>query len=361
MKILAEAERVTAQGHLQEGLALTERLLDQATSQGEETFVAMARHRFGFVHHLLGNLRESEAHYEWVFGWLTPQRSMEMYAVTGFDVEAASVSVYALVEWWLGRGESALRRSKEAVTGACERGFAYGQVYAAGFGAITLLLLRSDPAMIREWAELCHRVGVEHGFEWWQAWADVLLGRLAVMEGDTAAGIERQWNAIHRWQGFGLKVLTDHLVAVLADGCLAAIRQRPESNNAETDAGRLSLLKTGLAAIDLVLEPPELSCGQAFHAELHRLRGELLLERDGPAAANEALACFERSLQLGREMEALAWELRAAMSLVRLRVRQGEAYRTELAEARACLREVFAKFTEGFAFPDLQEARRLFE
>ena len=361
MMILAEAERVTAQGHLDEGLAVTGRLLDQATREGEEIFVAMARHRFGFVHHLLGNLRESEAHYEWVFGWLTPRRSMEMYSVTGFDVEAASLSVYALVEWWLGRGESALRRSKEAVSGACERGFAYGQVYAAAFGALTLFLLRSDPALIREWAELCHRVGVEHGFEWWQAWADVLLGRLAVMEGAAEAGIERQWNAIQRWQGFGLVVLTDHLVAVLADGCLAAARQRPESNHAETDAGRLHLLRTGLSAIDLVLRPPELSCGKAFHAELHRLRGELLLERDGLAAADEAFTCFQQSLQLGREMGALSWELRAAMSIVRLCIRQGEAYAAKLVEARACLRDVYAPFKEGFDFSDLQEAAALMD
>ncbi len=353
--ILAEAERVTAQGHLDEGLAVTERLLDQATRGGEEIFVAMARHRFGFVHHLIGNLRELEAHFEWVFGWLTPRRSMEIYAVTGFDVEAASLSVYALVEWLLGRGESALRRSKEAVTGACERGFAYGQVYASAFGSITLLLQRSDPVLISEWAELCHGVGVEHGFEWWQAWADVLLGRLAVMEGDAAAGIERMRSAIHKWQDYGIMILTGHQVCVLAEGCLTAASQRLESNDAES----MNLLSTGLAAIDLVFGPPKLPCGQSFDAELHRLKGELLLERDGLAAVDEALDCFELSLQLGREMGALSWELRAAMSNVRLRMRQGEAYAAELAEARACLRDVYAKFTEGFAFPDLLEATAL--
>ena len=98
-------------------------------------------------------------------------------------------------------------------------------------------------------------------------------------------------------------------------------------------------MATGLAAIEPLLGP-EIPCGQSYQPELHRLRGELLLERDGLAAAGEALARFQQSMQLGREMGALAWELRAAMSLVRLRKRQGEAYAAELAKARS--------FCEGF-------------
>ena len=87
------------------------------------------------------------------------------------------------------------------------------------------------------------------------------------------------------------------------------------------------------------------------------MKGELLLERDGLAAAGEALACFQQSLQLGREMDALAWELRAAMSLVRLRERQGEAYAAELAEARSLLRDVYERFTEGLPSPTCRMRR----
>jgi len=138
---------------------------------------------------------------------------------------------------------------------------------------------------------------------------------------------------------------------VLLDGCLAAARRRP----AIGDPVRSSLLVTGLAAMEPFLGP-NVSCGQSYQPELYRLKGELLLERDGLAAAGEALACFQNALQLGREMGALAWELRAAMSLVRLRVSQGEVCAAELAEARQFLSDLYARFTEGFSFPDLQEA-----
>jgi len=68
---------------------------------------------------------------------------------------------------------------------------------------------------------------------------------------------------------------------------------------------------------------------------------------------------LERSLQLGREIGALAWELRTAMSLVRLRLCQGEVVAAELTEARARLRDAYARFKEGFSCPDLQEAAAL--
>ena len=68
-------------------------------------------------------------------------------------------------------------------------------------------------------------------------------------------------------------------------------------------------------------------------------------------------ACFEQALQLAQLQGALAWELRVAMSIVRLRKRQGEGRPAEeLAEARDCLAEVYGRFTEGFAYPDLEEA-----
>ena len=47
------------------------------------------------------------------------------------------------------------------------------------------------------------------------------------------------------------------------------------------------------------------------------------------------------------------------MSLVRLRVRQGNGYAEELAGAAVRLQALYAHFTEGFAFADLQEAAAL--
>lgn len=170
--------------------------------------------------------------------------------------------------------------------------------------------------------------------------------------------MERVQSAFAAWQATGMRLGSDSLAVLLADAALETARRRPDDKDGRVDGSSSSLLTEALARIDAVLAP-ESPAGQCYRAELHRMRGELLLARDGLAAADEALACFRRAMELGRQEDALTWELRAAMSIVRLRERQGEACASELAEARAYLGEVYGRFTEGFAFPDLQEAAAL--
>ena len=88
-------------------------------------------------------------------------------------------------------------------------------------------------------------------------------------------------------------------------------------------------------------------------AELHRVRGELLKSIGGQAAAEES---FGTALTMARRQSAKLWELRAAMSLARLRREQGNA-----AEAHELLAPVYGWFTEGFGTPDLDEAKALLD
>ncbi len=356
----AEAEILAAKGLLEDALAAATRLLDQATNQGDEASAASARYLMGMTYNLMGRLQEAESHFQWLLAWLTPERRAELQAIMDLDPLSHILAWVALDQWFLGYPEQALEYSNQALAAAVEQGDPYGQARASALGSITLFLLRSDAAALQERTELCHRLCLEHGYSWWHAYSKVFLGWLAVTSGEDHAGgedagIERMQSAMAAWQGTGMLIGTDNLSLVLADGCLVAAGRRPAGNAAE----RAGLLATGLAAIDTVLGPPRLPCGESYQAELHRVRGELLLERDGLAAAEEALACFGQAMQFAREQGALAWELRAAMGLVRLRERQGEGWAAELAEAQQCLREVYGRFTEGFDLPDLKDAAEL--
>ena len=86
-------------------------------------------------------------------------------------------------------------------------------------------------------------------------------------------------------------------------------------------------------------------------AELERLKGKLLL-RQGHIEAAEEL--YRKALSIAREQEAKLWELRAAVSLARLRRDQGRG-----AKARDLLAPVYGWFTEGFGTQDLKEAKAL--
>ena len=63
-------------------------------------------------------------------------------------------------------------------------------------------------------------------------------------------------------------------------------------------------------------------------AELHRLRGELLLARG--AAAMEVEAAFRQAMQIAQKQQAKLFELRAATSLARFWLNQGRS------QNRAC-------------------------
>jgi predicted ATPase len=91
-----------------------------------------------------------------------------------------------------------------------------------------------------------------------------------------------------------------------------------------------------------------------WEAEVCRLRGVLLLGQTGRPQV-EAEAWLQRALDVARRQEAKSLELRAAMSLARLR-QQGKR-----AEAHALLAPVYRWFTEGFETADLQEAKALLD
>jgi len=92
-----------------------------------------------------------------------------------------------------------------------------------------------------------------------------------------------------------------------------------------------------------------------WEAELHRLKGELLLALSTDNAA-EAEPCFHQALAIARRQQAKSLELRAATSLSQLWQQHGKR-----AAAHQLLAEVYGWFTEGFDTADLQEAKALLE
>ena len=130
--------------------------------------------------------------------------------------------------------------------------------------------------------------------------------------------------------------------------------------------------------------------GERLHlAELYRLRGELTLRKLSVISSQlavpstqpltpstqaeveqEAQECFLKAIDIAQKQQAKSWELRAVMSLARLRQQQVQNHaprttqhetRTRLDEAHLMLSEIYHWFTEGFDTKDLQEAKVLLE
>jgi hypothetical protein len=97
----------------------------------------------------------------------------------------------------------------------------------------------------------------------------------------------------------------------------------------------------------------ELSGQRWYEAEMHRVRGDLLLKRHAPDVT-AAEAAFTRAIEIARSQQTRTFELRAALSLAKLHKATGPGK-----AARELLALAVARFTEGRELPEVAEANRL--
>ena len=110
-------------------------------------------------------------------------------------------------------------------------------------------------------------------------------------------------------------------------------------------------LRSASALLNDAIQRVEGTNERFFAAELHRLRGKVLLAL---GRSEEAEAGLQLALTIARQQEARWWELRAATSLAK-HWREQHKYR----DAYALLQPVYSWFVEGFDTQDLKDARAL--
>ena len=191
---------------------------------------------------------------------------------------------------------------------------------------------------VHEQAEAAVALSTEQGFALWAASGTILHGWALARQGQGEEGIAQIRQGIAAWRATGAALLVPYFYTLLADVC---------DHLGHTAEGLQALAE----AHTLVEQHEE----RWWEAEVHRLRGVLLLRQPGTPPA-EAEAWLQRALDVARYQEAKSLELRAAMSLSRLWQHQGKR-----AEAYELLAPIYSWFTEGFDTADLQEAKALLE
>jgi predicted ATPase len=164
----------------------------------------------------------------------------------------------------------------------------------------------------------------------------ILLGWALAMRGDAAAGVQQilQGLAAHR--------------------NIEGPHGRPYRLSLLAEAyGQAGQAEAGLQVLDEALTLVATTEERWWEAELHRLKGALLLLLQNEDVS-QAEACFQQALDVARSQQAKSLELRAALSLSRLWQQQGQ--RTTV---RELLAPIYGWFTEGFDTPDMQEAQAL--
>ncbi|MEW5901302.1 MAG: hypothetical protein AB1715_07565, partial [Acidobacteriota bacterium] len=177
----------------------------------------------------------------------------------------------------------------------------------------------------------------KNGFIYFGAHGYFYRGERKTLAGKAKKGIDEMHQSLAIMEGTGTLTCFTRLLARVAYACQKA-----------------GELEHGLAAIDKAMGVMQRCDERYMEAELYRLKGELLWTRG--ESESEVEKYFLEAIKVSRRQQAKSWELRTAISLSRLRQKQG---RKE--EARQMLAEVYRQFTEGFGTPDLIEAKALLE
>ena len=238
--------------------------------------------------------------------------------------------------WFLGYPDRALERMNSATaTDNRTSKSLIGDLH--GFAAY-ICELRRDTRQMRSRAEARLAIAIASGLFTGRALSEIYLGWADALDGDLEGGIARMRTHMSQLKAGGSEYITDRGLSFIA-----------------TALGRAGRYEEGLAAIDEAFLFTDRTGQQYYQAELHRLKGELLLGHD---AANAAAAeqSFHTALDISRMQRAKSWELRASTSLARM---LQDLNRRE--EARPLLAEIYGSFTEGFETADLRDAKALLQ
>ena len=314
-----------------DALATCDQLVEIAASAADETYEMVGRYLRGDVRFRLG---EFDAAREDLERAVALGEHVEMPDEPFWhlnDALAPSLGLLALVQWVIGYPEQARRTGDRALERARRLGRPYPLAMAVG---IELSLARFvEPGVV--YAELIDeldRLTSEYGFREWRIITDAAEHHRAVLE-------RRSRAAAAAYRDF----LVRHIANPFESELESAARAVPD----EVDQA--------LTVVDLLLDHVRKSEGRFYEAELHRQKGGmLLLQSSDHATAAEGE--FECALDIAARQGARSWELRAALSLARLRHQQGK-----LDAARDMLFPIYSWFTESFETPDLKEARALLD
>ena len=266
-------------------------------------------------------------------------------------------AVGALALWLLGYPDQALKMDQETLAlvgdGSDHLALAAARLYSAN-----LHQLRREVRETRRVAEALLLQAGEQGVTWWLEGGRALRGWALAQQGRWSEGVAQVREGIAGLRASGIEMRRTFHLALLVESLKAGDQ-----------------IEEGLAVAAEALAVVEATGERFYEAELHRLRGELLLRqvagegRPSPAESAaarpriptrpgwpEAEACFRRALDVARRQGAKSLELRAALSLARLLRDRGQP-----AEGRRLLAETFGWFTEGWDTPDLQDARAFLE
>ncbi|NVK43571.1 MAG: AAA family ATPase [Oceanospirillaceae bacterium] len=316
-------------GQLHSGRDYAECLLSLAQRTQDASLLLEAHRAMGSSCFNLGDPRAARTHFEQVMAlYEAPQHQAHLFRY-GLDPGVFALGYLAWVLAHLGEPEVARQRGDEVLKLALQLDLPYVTTYGLGLVAEVDIQLR-DGERACEHAAAAVALADEHGYQFWGAWARVLLGAGQVLRGQYEQGVGLIRAGLTAFRATGAELWCSHFLALLA-----------EAHGLAGDA------EEGLRVLCDARESIESTGERMYRSEVQRLEGELLLQRSASRDPDEddvllAQACFERALSTAHRQGAHSQELRAALSLGRLWLQQGRQQ-----EARRLLEDICSGYGPG--------------
>jgi class 3 adenylate cyclase/predicted ATPase len=316
---------------------LSEELLTLAQHIQDPLYLLGAHWTLGGALFCLGGFAPAREQWEQGFALYNPQQHHANTFLYGFDLGVFCLCWAPHALWHLGYPDQALAMSREALDLAQKLSHPFSLAVALNYTAM-LHQFRREPRAVHAQAEAAIALCTEERFAYYLAWGTTMHGWARVAQGQDEEGLAQMRHGLATLRATGASLRLPYYLVLLAEAC----------GQTGQAAEGVTLLAEALAQAH--------KAGESWtEAELHRLKGELLLSLSADNHT-EAEGCLHQALAVARRQQAKALELRAATSLSRLWQQQGK--RTE---AYQLLAEVYGWFTEGFDTPDLQAAKVLLE
>jgi class 3 adenylate cyclase/predicted ATPase len=268
-----------------------------------------------------------------------PQHSILLDAGGTQDPRTSCLTWLALDLWALGYPDQARQRGEEGVALAQQLAHPFNLTVVFNQWLRLQHLCRTlHLPLAVERAETSRRLATEHSFIQQMANETYRQGLLLAQQGQLKEGIAQMRQGWAAYRATGANVRQPMYLAPLAEAY-----------------GQAGQVDEGLQVLAEALVYVEQAGEGWWEAELHRLKGELLLIQSSDNYVT-AESCFFQALDLARQQQAKSWELRAATNLARLWKQWGKH-----TEAHELLAPIYNWFTEGFDTADLQEAKALLE
>ena len=185
------------------------------------------------------------------------------------------------------------------------------------FFAAFVYQLRREPERARQYAEELVALAVKEGLAQWIAFGKIIYGWSLAKAGELDKGLAELREGLAACEASNTAISRPHFLSMLAEALV--------------EAGRLS---EAFAALDEALKVSKEASDRYYESELFGFKGELLLSdararaRGKKQIASEALAeaegCFNHAIEIAQSQQSKWFELRAALSLCRLRQGQRE-------------------------------------